>query len=488
MKLAKILQLSVQPSKQSEFDKDIWDGRKLGADIRPSDTNTIDFSSISQPWLRQATKQYIKYTFATLSWSACSNKKNALKHFSSFLAEHYSEYLASDINRLVIIEFLGYLVSKKLRGKTRLNYLVDLNTFFTLCSQNGWADVSDKVLVYKEDYPQLNKPLPRYIPQEVLEQINQHIETLPESVMRMVLVLQESGMRISELCRLKFDCLRQDSAGDWWLNYYQFKMKKDHIIIISRELAGVIQAQQNYIRNNLDSSFEYLFCGRSMGSKRFMPLNKPMCPKPFTNFLKRLIIANNICTASGTPWNLTAHQFRHSVGTRMINNDVPQHGIFGGNNSSQKMPHIIQRYLGHDSPNMTATYAHLFDSTLKKEIAEYHGRTVNISGQILSAENPEIETSDLQWFKRNVHAQALPNGSCARPIIKGDCPHANACLTCGDFRTTPEFLDQHKEQLEQTEQIIEKAKVNNWQRQVEMNDKIKTNLENIISSLESDNA
>lgn len=80
------------------------------------------------------------------------------------------------------------------------------------------------------------------------------------------------------------------------------------------------------------------------------------------------------------------------------------------------------------------------------------------------------------------------NGSCARPVIKGVCPHANACLTCGDFRTTIEFLDQHKEQLEQTEKIIEKAKVNNWQRQVEMNDQVKTNLKNIISSLESDNA
>lgn len=349
-----------------------------------------------------------------------------------------------------------------------------LNDFFTLCSRNGWADIRDKVLFYKEDYPRLKKPLPRYIPQEVLEQLNQHIETLPESVMRMVLVMQEAGMRIGELCRLKFDCLRQDSAGDWWLNYYQFKMKKDHTISIPRELAEVVQEQQNYIRNNLDLSFEYLFCARRMGTNRFMPLNKPMNPSAFTDYLKRLITTNNICDASGKSWTLTAHQFRHSVGTRMINNGVPQH--------------IIQRYLGHESPNMTATYAHLFDSTLKKEIAKYQGRTVNISGQVLSAENPELETSDLQWFKRNVQAQALPNGSCARPIIKGACPHANACLTCGDFRTTLEFLDQHKEQLEQTEKIIEKATANNWQRQLEMNEQVKTNLENIISSLESDNA
>ena len=392
MKPAKVFQLPVQPSEQSEFDKDIWDGRKLGADIRPSDRITIDFRVISQPWLRHTTKQYIKYTFATLSWATCVQKNKSVKYFSLFLAEFYPGCQASDINRPVIIKFLTYLVTKKLAEKTRLNTLVDLNIFFTLCSKNRWLDVSDKSLVYKEDYPRLKKPAPRYIPQEVLEQINKHIETLPESVMRMVLVIQESGMRVSELCRLKLNCLRQDSAGDWWLAYYQFKMKKDHTISISRELAGVIQEQQNYIRNNLGSSFGYLFSGRSMGSKRFLPQNKPMNPSAFTDYLKRLCTTNNICDASGQLWDLTAHQFRHSVGTRMINNGVPQH--------------IIQRYLGHESPSMTATYAHLFDSTLSHEIAKYQGRTVNISGQVLSAENPELETSDLQWFKRKVQAQA----------------------------------------------------------------------------------
>ena len=76
----------------------------------------------------------------------------------------------------------------------------------------------------------------------------------------------------------------------------------------------------------------------------------------------------------------------------------------------------------------------------------------------------------------------------SRPVIKGPCPHANACLTCGDFRTTLEFLEQHNEQLQQTKEIIDKAKANGWQRQVEMNEQIKTNLQNIISTLESENA
>lgn len=474
MESAKNLELAVQENEQSEFDKDLWDGRNIGADIGAEGHYTLTFSRIYQSWLKLAAKKFIKYTFATKSWQTCRQRLTELNRFSFFLAELYPSCKAEEINRSIIIDYLGYVATKGWSSSTRRDNIYTLDIFLRLCSKNGWANVADKRMFEPEDAPRRQKSEPRYIPQEVLEQLNQHLDFLPESIMRMILVLQETGMRRSELCRLRFDCLRQDAAGDWWISYYQFKMKKDHSIAISKELAAVIQEQQKYINDNLGQDFSYLFCGRGRNMRHFIPGNKPMVPKQFVQYLKRLAKEKDIRDSSGRIWNFQAHQFRHTLGTRMINNGVPQH--------------IVQRYLGHETPTMTATYAHIFDSTLKKEIASYYGRVVNIAGQVVESENPELETADLQWFKRNVQAQALPNGSCARPIIKGSCPHANACFTCGDFRTTLEFLDQHKEQLKQTEKIIEKAKANNWQRQVEMNEQVKTNLENIISSLELENA
>ena len=156
----------------------------------------------------------------------------------------------------------------------------------------------------------------------------------------------------------------------------------------------------------------------------------------------------------------------------MINSGVP--------------PHIIQRYLGHQSPEMTMRYAHIHDETLKKELADFlDAQVVNISGEMVASAVPALDGDrDLQWLKRNVLAQALPNGTCARPVAKGPCPHANACLTCGDFRTTAEFLSQHKQQLQNMEEIIRKATENGWQRQVEMNQQMKSNLRKIINALE----
>lgn len=38
----------------------------------------------------------------------------------------------------------------------------------------------------------------------------------------------------------------------------------------------------------------------------------------------------------------------------MINNGVPQH--------------TVQKFLGHESPEMTSRYTHIFDETLKKNL------------------------------------------------------------------------------------------------------------------------
>ena len=42
------------------------------------------------------------------------------------------------------------------------------------------------------------------------------------------------------------DCLLQDKDGDYFLKYYQWKMKKDHIIPISKEVAELIQVHEKY--------------------------------------------------------------------------------------------------------------------------------------------------------------------------------------------------------------------------------------------------
>ncbi len=54
---------------------------------------------------------------------------------------------------------------------------------------------------------------------------------------------------------------------------------------------------------------------------------------------------------AGQPVRVHAHQFRLTVGTRLIKSGVPQH--------------VIQKLLGHASPRTTARYAQIHDSTVR---------------------------------------------------------------------------------------------------------------------------
>src|SRR5207245_5472690 len=97
------------------------------------------------------------------------------------------------------------------------------------------------------------------------------------------------------------------------------------------------------------------------------------------------------------------------------------------------------RRLDRDTGSSPSVYAHPMDSTLKRAIEEYRAKNVDVSGSVVPDAGVAVP-EDALALKRNVLAQALPNGQCHLPVQAGPCPHANACLTCGHFRSTVRFL------------------------------------------------
>ena len=240
-------------------------------------------------------------------------------------------------------------------------------------------------------------------------------------------------------------------------------MKKEHSIPISREVVAVIQEQQQATQERWGTTIKYLF--PSEKGQPFKQVN-------FLNALNRLAYQKQICDETCHLHRFQPHQFRHTVATRMVNNGVPIQ--------------IVQRYLGHESLVMTQRYAEIHDQTLKEEFAKFRGKVVDVTGKVIEQEG-NINSSEMQWFKKNILAQSLPNGYCALPLVAGPCPHANACLTCVHFRTDAGFLLQHKTQLQEAHHLIQIARASGWQRQIEMNEKVAANLEHIITTLEKDN-
>ena len=458
---------------------DVWHASEIGLKISPyRKESKLIFLYLKQDWLKDAVKKFIKYQAVSKSFGQLKKYISYLNKFSDFLSQKYPSISLKELDREVLIGFIDFLNQSHLSANTKNHHLGTLKTFFEIGNINSWFDVP-AYLIRPEDYAKPTKCLPRYIPEEVMQQLNRHLERLPEPVMRMVLVIQETGLRIGELLQLSLDCLKFDHKKEPYIQYMNWKMSKEDTKPISEELAKVIQEQQQYIKQNLDESFEYLFSARKLGKYRdknpFQPKPKVMSDHSFINFLRKLTQEFDIKDKSGKRWNFQTHQFRHTVGCRMVNLGIPLH--------------IIQRYLGHESPTMTMVYAHIHDQTLRKEIEKYHSeRVINFKGESASLEKKVLSSNDdLEWFQKNVQARALEHGYCARPKILGDCdiPGFDGCYNCPHWRTNKNFLPVLKDTLERTNNVLSKAKNCGWDLQVYKNIPIKENLEKVIKSLES---
>ena len=209
-------------------------------------------------------------------------------------------------------------------------------------------------------------------------------------------------MRISELLQLPVDCLTQDARGTHYLRYMQGKVRRENAIPVSAEIAGLVQQQQAEVRASRVVS-DILFPNSKGGVLK---------QASFAHRINRLAYDHDIRGADGKLFRFQAHQFRHTVGTRMINLGVPHH--------------IIQRYLGHKGPEMTSRYAHIHDTTMRDKLSEYlKSSLVDVTGRTVTQDGPN-DSSDLQWFTRNIMAQALTNGYCAipyrgRPLSSPEC-------------------------------------------------------------------
>lgn len=373
-----------------EWDKDVWDRRNLPLPddkVNPTQYEyTINFKGFRNTYYKQLVKRYCKLRLNMDSFSYVSDIAQKLKEFFNFLDIKFKH--VQRVHQLTRVEIEAYLSELNMMGikpSTITGRISILEGLFSTLHRLEWDDVPSKLLIYPEDYTKIPRAKPRFIDEFVLEQLNSHLDKLPEYIATMTMIIQECGMRISELCTLKKGCLLEDKDGDYFLKYYQWKMKKEHIVPISKELVLLIKVREDKVSEEFPYS-EYLF-PRKDGS----PKNE------FTKFQEKLVTNN--------------------------------------------------------------------------------GDVLNLD------DDSEVDDVELQWFKKNINAQVLPNGYCRLPVIAGGCPHANACLDCTHFCTSKQFLPQHEEQLERTEELLTIAKDKQWQRQIETNSRVKERLEQIIGSL-----
>lgn len=458
---------------EAEYARDDWDAGHLGV-AAPGMVGhrRVSFARIPQPWLREAVKSWSRGRLTGgMSFGAIRRDATALSWFATWLFEVCPDATdASVITREGIEAYLSHLLGTGPVANTRLGYLTSLRGFLESARHRGLlARLPADATLYHDDLPTRPKGMPRFVPEDQMAQLESEaaLAQLPDPTTRhLVVVLIETGLRAGDACRLRADCLVTDSVGWPCLRYFNTKVATEQLIPLSGKAASAITAQQAEVARAWSSS-PWLFPA---------PKANPDGARPFEygtlrGRLNRWQEAIGLHDATGRPVQVSPHRWRHTVGTRLINEGVPEH--------------VVQRLLGHASPLMTATYARLHDATVREAFDAYCQRRVNIDGQRL-AYDPVAPTAEAEWVKHHLsRIQAgLPNGFCGRPPQQ-DCPHPNACLTCADFQTTVEFLPTHRRQADETAKLIAAAEADGHHRLADNHRQVLGHLQRIIPALEA---
>jgi integrase len=447
---------------------DVWRAEALGVATQRG-KSMVNFAGISPPWLKVAAKAWsrqrlsVNCAFATVSAGIL-----AFKRFSGFLASCQPPVRRpEEIDRNLIEAYLAWLAPLRLSDSTKTLSRVFLRAFLEENRRYRWLEaIPAGAVVYHDELSAKRSSLPRFIPEFVMSQLESetNLARLRPNYRHLVVLMAETGLRAGDACSLVFDPLVTDSSGWPCLRFKSWKMRAEQLVPLSVKAIDAVRAQQLHVEQSFPEGSSWLFPARSDAS---------LCQRydtfrlAFANWQARITLHDE----AGRPVHVTPHQLRHTLGTRLVNQGVPQH--------------VIQRLLGHVSPEMTAVYARLHDTTIRKEFERYCQSRIDVEGRLLGFD-PEAMTADAEWVKHNLGraADTLPNGYCGRPPQQ-DCPHPNACLTCPDFQTTVQFLPIHRQQAESTKVLLVEAEAAGRERLATNHRRVLISLDKIVASLEA---
>ena len=119
------------------------------------------------------------------------------------------------------------------------NFLLDIQ----LKELDMAPNKNSKILIRKEDKPKIPKKTNsaiEYVPEDVLEQLFEHINELPERIVPIVYIMFKTGLRISDVLELTQDCLIKLDNKFWIESDIRKVNVEDHRIPIDNELADML--------------------------------------------------------------------------------------------------------------------------------------------------------------------------------------------------------------------------------------------------------
>ncbi len=430
---------------ETERVKDTWDLAAFGK------SGWVCFTSISQPWLREAAKiwalddlhrrrgsKQAGHLRQRIGWIARMSASLAIRSDSGAapaalgrgdidllldrLAMAEADASITRKSRIELVEHLKLvLVRMRMLGATRPGGpAAGLSEDFAL-------DVRDV-----PERPARGEPC-RDLPAEIMTQLCANLNSFPTPGLRIVVeLLIDTGRRPQEICRLPCDCLARDSDGGPVLVYENLKAyRRARRLPIAEPTAQLIIAQQQRVRIRYPDT--------PIGRLALIPTpignpggTSPIATRTVSKLHREWVDAlPQLRTADGRAFDrakVIPYAYRHTYAQRHADAGVA--------------PDVLRELMDHRMLETTKEYYRVGDQRRRQAVDrltglhfDRHGNRIWRTAQtLLDSEHARLAVGEV----------AVPFGTCAEPsnvqAAGHACPFRFRCLGCDHFRTDVSYL------------------------------------------------
>ena len=435
------------------FERDVWD------------------DSIYRLPAERVNKSACRYAFNFRKIEFVHNRELVKKYFLSLIGQ--SELAESTITNAfsMIVQFCQYLDTKKLEDVTsedftdylsenqdlgnsaykhKLNRINSMYDYLKVKYTNSFKNANPvQSSMYRKEKV---KYITNLVDEYTILQIFGHLDSAPFDYMLIYLINYCTGMRISDVCQLRTDCLFEDGDNGYYIKpYICQKMQKPIMNLIPKALYELIQKRIKEI-NNLEYDEVYLF----PSDKEKL---RPYVAQTYRNNFKKLCKEWGIKNEDGSDYNYVTHAYRHTLATEL--------------------------HIRYQVPQVTIQKAVLWHQEIQMS---YHYIEKNIDFRKMNADKyfSKIGEGGLnEYLKGNLKSHILPNGICSKSTKLTTCPVVDACLSCTYFKTSKQFLSVHKEQLAILKTRLPIYEANGWTPNLVTTKRQIQELEDLITRLET---
>jgi site-specific recombinase XerD len=309
--------------------------------------------------LPEVTIEFLEFVGKHLKKSTCYNYKSGLKHFYLFCKKE--NLTPEHMKRRHFESFLKYLMKTGLSPTGRKSIIMRVRSYLRWLYEHDHLKESPETLLKTSDIPKIPKYLPRPIPFEIDQELQNRFSSSDDIYHQALLLIRKTGMRAGEALLLSYDCLKNDGYGNYSLKVPLGKLNKERMVPLDIDTVNLIEAIRKQCDGYSKKKRNYLICTPS-GCK--------------ISYLYLMFAFKESTYDIKTDQPLVIHRLRHSYATTLLNAGMSLLSL--------------KEVLGHQDVKMTLCYASITQKTVRDE---YFSAMKNLTDQYQHSKIQKIDPS-----------------------------------------------------------------------------------------------